>query len=245
MNVKNKVVLQDLEDEVVREEYHILPNTTTTICVLHGKTGWAATGISACADPSNFDVMVGRKWAREDALKKFWPLLGFRLKDKLSLIGKAGAPTGKILSLGSPVTYVGTKVVHAVAMSRGDYNIYRGWKLPDNENGDDNGYLIEYADGGAGNIEGHPGYVSWSPQAVFEKSYDTGERYEPVVDTFLTRLKAELAELEDKFNKLNAFLNSAAIKTLLTGEADDLLDQAMIMHNYMAVLSRRISRNSK
>ena len=68
-------------------------------------------------------------------------------------------------------TYIGTKVVYAKPMTRAEYNIYRGWDLPANENGADAGFLVEYLDGGAPNLEGYAGYVSWSPKEVFERAY--------------------------------------------------------------------------
>lgn len=46
-------------------------------------------------------------------------------------------------------------------MNLGDYNIYRGWKIPENENPNDEGYLVKYPDG----------YESWSPKKVFEEAY--------------------------------------------------------------------------
>lgn len=67
-------------------------------------------------------------------------------------------------------TYIGTKFIRAVAMTRAQYNDFRGWPLPANENGDDEGYLVEYTDGGRRNTEEYEGYVSWSPADVFEKS---------------------------------------------------------------------------
>lgn len=67
--------------------------------------------------------------------------------------------------------YIGTKLVTALPMTRADYNIYRGWPLPADENGDDEGYLIEYQDGGKPNMEGHAGYVSWSPAEQFDAAY--------------------------------------------------------------------------
>jgi len=67
--------------------------------------------------------------------------------------------------------YIGTKVVGAKPMSREAYNAYRGWKLPDNENGADEGYLVEYHDGGTPNHPLHAGYISWSPKEQFEKAY--------------------------------------------------------------------------
>lgn len=67
--------------------------------------------------------------------------------------------------------YIGTKVLLATPMTRGEYNTYRGWTLPANENGADEGYLVEYPDGGESNHPDHKNYVSWSPRTVFEKSY--------------------------------------------------------------------------
>lgn len=68
-------------------------------------------------------------------------------------------------------TYIGTKVIRALPMTRQDYNDFRNWVLPDDENGDDEGYLVEYMDGGQRNTEAYQGYVSWSPKDVFERSY--------------------------------------------------------------------------
>ncbi len=56
-------------------------------------------------------------------------------------------------------------------MNRLDYNIYRGWELPSNENGSDEGYLVEYLDGGESNHPEHKGYISWSPKAQFDNGY--------------------------------------------------------------------------
>jgi hypothetical protein len=78
---------------------------------------------------------------------------------------------GKINELGSVSYHVGSKEIFAVPMNRADYNTYRGWTLPDNEDGTDEGYLVEYRDGGKPNVEGHAGYVSWSPADVFNKAY--------------------------------------------------------------------------
>lgn len=68
-------------------------------------------------------------------------------------------------------TYIGTKVVILLAMSRQEYNDYRGWKLPAGENGDDPGYLVEYTDGGKPNDPRHDGYISWSPKEQADMAY--------------------------------------------------------------------------
>ena len=57
--------------------------------------------------------------------------------------------------------YIGVKVIEAELMSRGDYNKYRGWTIPADEDPEDEGYLVKYPDG----------YVSWSPKIQFEDAY--------------------------------------------------------------------------
>lgn len=58
-------------------------------------------------------------------------------------------------------TYIGTKIIQAEPMSRGDYNTYRGWTIPADENPADEGYLVKYPDN----------YESWSPKKQFEEAY--------------------------------------------------------------------------
>lgn len=67
--------------------------------------------------------------------------------------------------------FYGTKKILAVGMTRLAYNEYRGWELPEDEDGSDDGYLVEYVDGGASNHPDHEGYISWSPKDVFDQSY--------------------------------------------------------------------------
>jgi hypothetical protein len=57
--------------------------------------------------------------------------------------------------------YVGVKLLRAEEKTRGDYNLYRGWTIPENENPEDKGYLVVYPDG----------YESWSPKEQFERAY--------------------------------------------------------------------------
>lgn len=55
-----------------------------TFCVLVLKNGFTVTGESACADPRNFNVEIGRRIARTHAVEKIWPLLGYELRTRLS-----------------------------------------------------------------------------------------------------------------------------------------------------------------
>ena len=57
-----------------------------TFCVLVLRNGFTVTGESACASPENFDAEIGRKIARQNAVQKIWPLLGFRLRDELTAL---------------------------------------------------------------------------------------------------------------------------------------------------------------
>lgn len=67
--------------------------------------------------------------------------------------------------------HIGTKQVTATPMTGPAYNEYRGWTLSADENGADEGYLVEYLDGGAPNHPNHAGYISWSPKAQFDAAY--------------------------------------------------------------------------
>ena len=67
--------------------------------------------------------------------------------------------------------YIGTKMINAEPMTRAAYNVFRGWELPADENSDDEGYLVEYLDGGKPNTTTHAGYVSWSPKEQFDNAY--------------------------------------------------------------------------
>jgi hypothetical protein len=79
-----RVTLADIEREVLAEQFHVFDGTMLTVCCLTLKNGFTVTGESACASPENFDAEIGRKIARQNAVVKIWPLLGFRLRDELA-----------------------------------------------------------------------------------------------------------------------------------------------------------------
>lgn len=54
-----------------------------TFCVLVLQNGFTVTGASACVSPENFDAEIGQKVAKDTAVAKIWPLLGYALKDHL------------------------------------------------------------------------------------------------------------------------------------------------------------------
>lgn len=59
------------------------PLRLLTFCVLVLQNGFTVTGESACASPENFDEEIGCKVARQNAVNKIWPLLGYALRDEL------------------------------------------------------------------------------------------------------------------------------------------------------------------
>ena len=54
-----------------------------TFCVLVLRNGFTVTGESACASPENFNAEIGRSIARENAVQKIWPLMGYALRTNL------------------------------------------------------------------------------------------------------------------------------------------------------------------
>ena len=60
------------------------PLSLLTFCVLVLRNGFTVTGEGACASPENFNAEIGRRIAREKAVAKIWPLMGYELRSKLA-----------------------------------------------------------------------------------------------------------------------------------------------------------------
>jgi hypothetical protein len=136
--------------------------------------------------------------------------------------------------------YTGTKTVLATPMSRGEYNLYRGWTLPDNEDGGEAGFLVEYTDGGKPNDERHAGYISWLSADVFTAAYAA----RPLVDgllPFQQRVVDEKAELDARKDALCNFLNSPAFQDVRPLEQRRMLNQHATMTTLSAILGERIA----
>ena len=71
----------DFEKGVWEQKHQI---DLLTFCVLVLKNGFTVTGESACASHENFDAEIGRKIARQNAVQKLWPLMGYALRNKLA-----------------------------------------------------------------------------------------------------------------------------------------------------------------
>ena len=81
----NRVSLELMTAKILQEEYInpvAMPHLTIVVIVL--ENGFALVGKSAPADPENFDADLGRKFAREDAIRQMWQLEGYALREKMS-----------------------------------------------------------------------------------------------------------------------------------------------------------------
>lgn len=130
--------------------------------------------------------------------------------------------------------YIGTKSVLATTMTRGEYNEYRGWQIPENEDPSEQGYLVEYVDGGKPNDERHQGYISWSPRDVFEQSYHQSQ-------TPQDRVRLEQRELYTKLDALENFLNKGQPSFIDDEQWALLQEQQKHMDAYNDVLVKRIA----
>lgn len=219
--VAPRLTPQLIDEAIKGEAYYIFPQTTTTVCLLTLRNGYTTIGESACASPENFDIEIGKKLAKENARNKIWSLEGYR---------------GECLTMKN---YIGTKLVNAKPMNRLEYNEFRGLNLPKNENGSDEGYLVEYCDGGKSNHPNFIGYISWSPKEQFDNAYiefNGAGFYD-----FQQRVIAEKAQLDDKIQKLNAFFSTSIYDKISYSEQINLKRQHIAMLDYSSILKDRIA----
>ena len=100
-NVAPRITPADIEANIVSEHFFTADDgewgaskhtnkprhpqlSLLTFCVLVLRNGFTVTGESACASPENFDADLARKIARQNAVAKIWPLLGYELRSKLA-----------------------------------------------------------------------------------------------------------------------------------------------------------------
>ncbi len=130
--------------------------------------------------------------------------------------------------------YTGTKTLKAKTMTLGEYNQYRGWQIPENEDPSQQGYLVEYLDGGKPNDERHTGYISWSPKDVFDKTYHQSQ-------TPQDRVRLEQLELTQKLDALENFLDKGQPSFIDDEQWTLLQEQQKHMDAYSDVLAKRIA----
>lgn len=87
-------------------------------------------------------------------------------------------------------TYTGTKTIKAMLMEKTEAEKVLGKSITP-ATPEDNGYFVEYPDG----------YRSWSPSSAFEAAYRVSE-------TYVDRMKIELADLNERICKAENALNT-------------------------------------
>ena len=135
--------------------------------------------------------------------------------------------------------YVGVKLIEAKPMTRGDYNNYRGWTIPKDEDPKDEGYLVKYSND----------YESWSPKNPFDESYreyDANALPQTALGMisrdYKERFKAEYEQLVIRYNGLNRMIENwvrgcLSFKPTCTSSTYDLLLKTM--RDFIAVLEAR------
>jgi len=135
--------------------------------------------------------------------------------------------------------FIGIKEVDAKPMTRGEYNKYRGWQIPADENPDDEGYLVKYSDS----------YESWSPRGAFDEAYTEydGTGLLSTIDgmrspDYRERFKAEVRQLEIRTESLFAIIKKhekGKLEFELKCPFEILEAQFMLMRNTLALLRSR------
>jgi hypothetical protein len=108
--------------------------------------------------------------------------------------------------------YIGTKMIEAEPMTRGEYNIFKGWTIPENENPNDEGYKVKYS----GN------YISWCPKQTFESAYkkmniETGLDLKTLTHDLITTDNTFIEHDKNTFNSPHNYIIRGIEGNLLCG----------------------------
>lgn len=77
-----KVTADSIKAKIVKVDYMVLPDSTVTLCNITLNNGFSVRGESACVDPRNFNIEIGKGLAHKDAFGKLWPLEGYLLAER-------------------------------------------------------------------------------------------------------------------------------------------------------------------
>ena len=76
-----KVTKDSIEAKIVKHDYLVLTDSTVTLCNITLNNGYSVRGESACVDPRNFNVEIGKGLSYKDAFSKIWALEGYLLAE--------------------------------------------------------------------------------------------------------------------------------------------------------------------
>ena len=149
--------------------------------------------------------------------------------------------------------YVSHKKVKPTPMTRQEWVDYRNWDLPEDEDGNDEGYLVEYLDGGKPNHPDHEGYISWTPKAQFDNGYTKVTKNcdieKEIIEKGLTAPRVTPERLEEVAvsEQYHVFPNTtftACLLTLANGYTVMGESACASPENFDAALGRKIARSN-
>ena len=79
-----RITPDDISNKIRDIYFHIIPNTTVTVCALTLQNGYVVIGKSAAASKENFDKEIVRNIAYDDARNQIWALEGYLLRERLA-----------------------------------------------------------------------------------------------------------------------------------------------------------------
>jgi hypothetical protein len=132
MNTVLKEQLEKLIDDAEVQE-HVFHYGKSLILSYKLKNGFTIDGRAAVVDLANFNIEVGRKIAREDAINQLWKLEGYLLQNKLLEASNPIVPGKSLLatpinsfvinateraSIGELITALGKKLISNIPGSK-------------------------------------------------------------------------------------------------------------------------------
>jgi hypothetical protein len=193
-----------------------------TFCVLVLRNGFTVTGESACASPDNFDAEIGRNIARQNAVQKIWPLMGYQLRDELHRRAQFDA---------SPKTSEESRMQKHIDMVRES-----GWAPGDGDGRQDDDVHVAARAAEVRKSEVHdraPSRYETLPPSRQARAANLPAHQKRVID--------EKRELDERKEKLEAFFDTPKFAQLDADEQGRLHAQRGAMAAYARILSERIS----
>lgn len=84
----NRITPEHIKQIMDDAEYAVQHAVYGKVCIVTAKlkhNGFTIVGTGSCVDPSNYDIEMGIKIAKESIESKLWELEGYMLQTKLAL----------------------------------------------------------------------------------------------------------------------------------------------------------------
>lgn len=111
-------------------------------------------------------------------------------------------------------------------MTRLEYNQFRGWTLPEGEDPNDSGYLMNFGS-----------HTAWWPAGEVDKAFIVL----PPAPSYQQRVHGEHLQLLERQEKLTTFITSPSFSSLVPAEQIRLSKQFHLQKQLLEVLSQRIA----